>query len=532
MTIQHLPFESIPQFSDRDKAYTTAHPALRSFYKYDVNLSAFQQVFEDRQQFPVDRAVLVETLQRQYASFPSSEKVQYQIQKLLAPNTFTVVTAHQPSLFTGPLYFVYKIISAINLAQKLNTTYPAYQVVPVFVLGSEDHDFEEINHLHLFRKNLVWENDEKGAVGQMKTSTLQPVLEELKEIMGTSDHALRLCQIVEEAFTTHEHYGIATQHLVHELFKEYGLVVLNMNDPALKRLFIPHIKEEIFHQPSQALIEQTQQELSDLGFSAQATAREINFFYLVPQIRSRIVEVDGVFQVLDTTIQFTKEELLQEIEQHPERFSPNVVMRPIYQEAILPNLAYIGGGGELAYWQERQSQFEHFKLNFPMLIRRNSALWLDRGTTNKMKKVGFTMEELLGDTEELIKDYVKANTENELSLKIEKLKVQEIFQDITKKIALIDPTLKKPTLAEQAKAMNSISNLEAKALRAEKNNHEITINQIRAIKDKLFPNDGLQERYDNFMGFYQRYGETFFDTLFEHLHPLEKTFLVVIDEQH
>lgn len=530
MQVQKFSFNDVPQFSTRDKAYTTADERLRPFYKYEVTLEAFEAIFKDKSTENTDRALLATVFQDQYRQFSNAPAVQTQIEKLSDPNTFTIVTAHQPSLFTGPLYFIYKIISAINLSKTLNATYPQYHVVPVFVLGSEDHDFEEINHLNLFNNTLTWQNEESGATGQMKTSTLAPVLEELKNILGDSENAVKAYEKIQHAFTSNEKYGVATQCLVHELFKEHGLLVLNMNDARLKRAFIPYIKEEIFQQPSQALIEQAQQQLTDLGFGGQATARAINFFYLKDQLRSRIVEEEGVYKVIDTDIEFSKQALLTEIETHPERFSPNVVMRPIYQEVILPNLAYIGGGGELAYWQERKTQFEHFKVNFPMLIRRNSALWLDKSTLKKMAKVEFEVHHLFEDTEELIKQYVKSHTENELSLKIEKLKVQAIFEEIIQKIVVIDKTLKKSALGEQAKALNSISNLEAKALRAEKNNHDVTINQIRSLKEKLFPNNGLQERHDNFLSFYLRYGDTYFETLFEQLHPLEKQFIVICDE--
>jgi len=203
-------------------------------------------------------------------------------------------------------------------------------------------------------------------------------------------------------------------------------------------------------------------------------------------------------------------------------------MRPIYQEVILPNLAYIGGGGELAYWQERQTQFAHFGVNFPMLVRRNSALWIDKGNAKKLNKIGFDLKDIFGDTEELVKTYVKENTENELSLKQEKMGVQQLFEGVVTKAVEIDPGLKKTVLSEQAKLLNSISALEAKLMRAEKNRHEITINQIRSLKERLFPS-GLQERHDNFMAFYLKQGDAYFDALKANLNPLDKRFLVFLE---
>lgn len=529
MEICKVPFDQIPQLSEKDIAYATEQDGLRPFYKYEVSLDAFGQIIEDKKGDKTDRETLVRVLEEQYRDLETSEKVRQNIKALGEPRTFTVTTAHQPCLFTGPLYYIYKIVSTINLAGQLNEHYPDHHFVPVFVNGGEDHDFAEVNHTHLFGKRISWENDEQGAVGMMKTDSLQEPLEQLKEILGDSDNGRKIYSIIHEAYTNHIRYGDATQHLVNALFQGYGLVVLNTSHPELKRLFIPQMREELTKQPSKALVDATTAELEAAGFSGQAYAREINLFYLRDQLRERIEKVDGSYRVVDTEYTFSEPELLEELEQHPERFSPNVVMRPIYQELVLPNLAYIGGGGEIAYWLERQTQFKHFDLNFPMLIRRNSALWIDKGSAKRMNKLDLTIDDLFEDVEVLVKRYVRQNTENEISLSEQKRQVKEIFDAVIEQAKEIDKTLVKSTRSEQAKMMNSLETLEGKLLRAEKNRHDIAINQIRSLKDKLFPGAGLQERYDNFMTFYLRYGDDFFKVLFENLYPLEKGMVVVLD---
>jgi uncharacterized protein YllA (UPF0747 family) len=233
--------------------------------------------------------------------------------------------------------------------------------------------------------------------------------------------------------------------------------------------------------------------------------------------------------VLNTNYEFTEEDMIDEIENHPERFSPNVIMRPLFQELIVPNLAYIGGGGELAYWLERKSQFEHFGINFPMLIRRNSAMWVDKGSIKKMNKFGLNVNDLAGEIEALVKEFVRKNSEGELSLNAEKSALEAIFKDIATKTKKTDPTLVKTVWAEHAKQLKSLENLENRLLKAEKQKQEISINQIRGLKDRLFPGDGLTERKENFLQYYVRYGDSFFDVLKENLHPLEKGFVVVLD---
>lgn len=527
VTVNRIPFQQVEQLSQKDIAYATKHPNLRPFYKYDTTLAAFDKVMADKSKDTINRSVLVEVLRAQYEPLETSEATQANISALAEPTTFTITTAHQPSLATGPLYYIYKIVSAINLCKALNKTYPGHRFVPIFVTGGEDHDFEEVNHLHLFNKEIVWENEESGSVGMMKAASLAPVLTQLKEILGDRPTAAEIYQILEKAYTSHDLYSSSTIDLVNQLFGQYGLVILGMNHPKLKREFIPIIRQELLEQPSQAFIHKATAALEEAGFSGQAHAREINLFYLRDQIRERIVFENDQYEVLNTDFKFTEAELLAELDAHPEHFSPNVVMRPLYQEQILPNLAYIGGGGEIAYWLERKEQFAHFGLNFPMLIRRNSVLWLDAGTQKRMKKLGLEVEDLFVETEALLKRFIKQNTESELSLAEEKEQHQQLFEAIKYKAQEIDPTLAKTVAAEQAKQLNILNQLEGRLMRAEKQKHEVALNQIRSLKEKLFPKNGLQERHDNFLAFYLQHGRGFFETLLEHLNPLEEGFVVI-----
>ncbi len=332
---------------------------------------------------------------------------------------------------------------------------------------------------------------EKGPVGRMKTASLTPVLEELKQVLGESEHAQHLYQLAETAYTSQEYYGLATLHFVNELFKEYGLVALGTNRVALKRLFMPIMEEELLQQSSQPLVEATQQELEKLGFGSQAHVRDINLFYLRPQIRERIVREGDTFKVLNTDYTFTKEEIIQELHEHPEHFSPNVVLRPLLQETILPNLAYIGGGGEIAYWLERKSQFEHFGVNFPMLIRRNSALWVDKGASSRMEKLELEVNNLFQDTETLIKYYIDRNTEGELSLTAEKNTLENLFNQIAEKAKNVDMTLEKAVLAEGAKQLKTLEQIEGRIVRAEKQKHETELYAISSSLTMVCKNEAI-----------------------------------------
>jgi bacillithiol biosynthesis cysteine-adding enzyme BshC len=530
MKIHKLPYSKVPLFAARDVKYINEDPLLRPFYKYPVSLEGFKDAILDKSKEKIDRKTLVEVIKSQHSKLEKvSPAVESNIESLLLENTFTVVTAHQPSLFTGPLFYIFKIVSAIKLAQQLKAAFPENNFVPVFITSGEDHDFEEVNHLHLFGKKLIWESGEKGAVGNMKTASLNSVLSDLKTVLGESEQAQELYHLIEATHTKNERYADAAFELSYELFKENGLVVLNPNDAKLKQIFAPIIKEEIFNQPSQSLVNQTIKALEKVGFPSQATPREINFFYLADQVRERIVEEAGTFKVLNTNLKFSRGEMETEIENHPERFSPNVVMRPIFQEKILPNLAYIGGGGELAYWLERKSQFEHFGLNFPVLVRRNSAMWVDAGSAKRMEKLNLTLDNIWTDTNDLVRKYLKENAESELSLQDEINENKAVFEKIAQKTAKVDPTLVKTVWAEHSKAEKAIEQLQTRLVKAEKQKHETAIQQIQSLKEKLFPGGNLQERYENFIPLYLKHGSDFKQVLMENFDPLEKKFVLIVD---
>lgn len=529
MEIQKIPYDKIPQFSSKDIAYLSESPALRPFYKYPPKISSFPDVILDKQKDLTDRALLVKVLQEQYQSIPTNDLVHKNIQSLAFNNTFTITTAHQPCLFTGPLYYLYKIASTLHLTRRLSVELPQFQFVPVFVSGAEDHDFGEINHAHLYGKSIVWQNEQSGGVGGMSTESLPQVLTELEAILGVSDAAKNVFDMVQKCYTRYPLYGQATVALVNELFKDFGLVVIDMNHPELKRRFIPVMQKELLEQPSVAFIEQAAKDLELAGFSGQAHPRDINLFYFKDQLRSRIVLEEGRYKVLQTSLEFSPAEILEELHTHPEHFSPNVVLRPLYQEIILPNLAYIGGGGEIAYWLERMQQFQFFGVNFPMLIRRNSLLWVDKGSAKKLAKLELSIEDLLQDTEILIKKYLHEHSEHELNLDQEKTKLEEIFDGVARIAESSDPTLVKTVLAEKVKQVKSLEQIELRLLRAEKQKQETTLNQIKTLKEKLFPANGLQERHDNFLPLFVNHGQEFLSFLVDNLAPFDKNFLVVFE---
>jgi bacillithiol biosynthesis cysteine-adding enzyme BshC len=520
ITIERILADQVRQFSEKDKAYMLQEERLSQFWKFPMQLESFEDAIAAKKQQKIDRDLLKAILIKQYKSLGFDFEDKYDISN---PNTFTITTAHQPSLMTGPLYFIYKAVSAIKLSMMLEERYDSYNFMPVFVIGGEDHDFEEINHFKLFGKKITWDNKAQiGACGRMNLEGMDEVLNQLDEILGESVEARELYKLLDSCYNNGTlSYGEATQKFVIELFKDTNLTVLSMDDADLKSAFIPVLKKELVDNFSKTLVDETIQKLSGIGFKMQAYPRAINLFYLNESGRNRIELQDQHYCVLNTELKFTENELLLELDRNPAAFSPNVVLRPIYQEFILPNLAYVGGGGELAYWLERKSQFEAVDIPFPVLVRRDSALWIDNNTNKKWAKLGLGLEDWLKETEQLKKEYVQQNSEHEISLTAELEDFNKILEVISEKTSTVDKSLVGRIEAEGSKIRKSLEGMEKRLQKAEKQKFTQALSQIEKLKERLFPNDGLQERTDNFIPMYLKYGPEWINILIDNFNPME-----------
>ena len=527
MKSTYIPYDETGFFSNLILDYIDAKHELKGFYKYTPELSSLAKKINDRKEVAVERTILADVLREQNKTLKANEKALANIELLRNHNTFTVTTGHQLNLFTGPLYFIYKIISAINLAEKLKQESPENNFVPVYWMHCEDHDFAEINHIHVFGKKIEWKEEHHGEAGKISTASLRAVIEELKSILGDSSNANELVNLFSEAYLNHSNLADAMRYLCHQLFGQYGLVILDARDKRLKQTFIPQLKEDIFDQSNFTLVNQTNAELETLGYKTQVNPREINCFYLTEDKRERIVKTDKGFEVLNTSLRFSKEELEKEIETHPEKFSPNVVLRPLYQEHILPNLAYIGGAGELVYWLQYKSMFAAAKVSFPVLVLRNSVMVVEEPIKAKIEKLGLAAKDFFAPEEKLVNDFIAANSAADTVLIDEQQKMKELFQSVKAKAKQVDATLEASIEAELQKQLKVLEQLESRIQRAEKKKHETSINQIKSIREKLFPANSLQERHENISTFYLRFGNSFIDVLKQNLQPLDCRFMIL-----
>lgn len=528
MQQDHIPFHSTGYFSKLICDYINEKQEFKSFYNRFPNIENFKKQIKDKQHAftSKSRATLVSVLQTQYQDIEVSTQTLQNIELLKLEQTFTVTTGHQLNLFTGPLYFLYKIVSAINLAKTLKQQYPEYNFVPVYWMATEDHDFEEINYFNFKGKKVQWNKASAGAVGELSTQGLQDVFDVFATQLGQTKNATVLKALFKKSYLEHDNLADATRFLANALFEDYGLVIVDANSKALKKEFIPIIKDELCNQTSFKLVSKTNKMLSK-NYTIQVNPREINLFYIDKNIRERIIFEDATYKVLNTNIVWTPIEILKHLSDYPERFSPNVIMRPLYQEVILPNLCYIGGGGELAYWFQLKDYFKTVNIPFPVLLLRNSVLIQTQHQQKKLKNLQLSQDDIFLNQNTLINKKVREISNIDIDFSTQKKHLEQQFKALHVLAQQTDPSFLGAVKAQEKKQLKGLVHLEKRLLKAQKKKLSDHVFRMTEIQNQLFPGQSLQERNTNFSEFYLEHGPQLIPNLIETLQPLKGEFLVL-----
>lgn len=502
-----LKYKDTFQFSDLVLDYLNEDKKIKPFINYFPRKENFIKQIKLKEKQKINRNVLVEILKKQNQSLKLSTKTDNNIDLILNTNTFTITTGHQLCLCTGPLYFIYKILSTINLCEKLTEQNKGYHFVPVFWMASEDHDLEEINHINLFGKKAKWNTEQTGAVGQMNLSKIEDFLLEIKKYFKNSANK-KIFSVLEESYLKHNNLSEATRFLVNELFGKYGLVIIDSNSKELKEQFVQQMKKDICYSTYYKYLKQTTEDLSK-NYKIQANVRKVNFFEISKRSRKYITDN------YDET----------KIEDNPEIFSPNVLMRPLFQEIIMPNVSYVGGSAEISYWLQLKSVFDIEKIPFPILVLRNSLMLVSSKQKKVLNDKGFNLEDIFLSREDLHKKYILNHFNKELSLEKNKKKLKKMYEELLLKT--FDDGLKSSIRAQIHKQIDWITNLEKKIIREKKKAHLSSLNQIDKIKKQLFPNNKLQERYENFLIYYILHNDKFIEIVKDEVDPLSANFVVL-----
>lgn len=499
--------------------YLERKEQLRPYSSFFPDIEGFRELLRTNPYTGLDRKALSEILFRQSRQVANtSEATAARIEQLKGAHTYTVTTGHQLCLFTGPLYFIYKIFSVINLARDLKKQFPDKEFVPVYWMASEDHDFEEVASFHAGNRTVTWKSEQKGAVGTFSTKELQAVLPELSAALGLSEPSKYLAELFETAYLKHDNLAQATHYLVNALFGTYGLVCIDGNDAAFKHQFKTFLSQDIFENTAYRTVSKSNTALEAMGYSIQVSPRPINCFYLDEQLRARIEEKDGRYALVGTERSFTAAELKEIIETQPERISPNVVLRPLYQQVILPNISYTGGPGELAYWLEFKAMFDQAGVFFPILMPRNFLTIVDKATQRTIGKLNFSAGDLFKPEQDLIKEHL-VNTNAVFGLEKEMQQMESYYGEIAGRAKAVDATLERHVLAARQKALHQMEVISQKTNRALKKKEETAIRQIEGVKQQLFPKGVPQERFENFSSLYLKYGPGFFKALEKAIDP-------------
>ena len=504
--------------------------ALNGFYQYQPNREGLKKAVIDKSKANLDRNLLVQVLRNQYAGMDLNEKVTYNIEKLLQPDTFTICAAHQPNVLTGHLYFIYKILHVIKIADELNESSDAAYFVPVYYMGSEDADLNELGRVFINEVCYQWKTDQQGAVGRMKIDdAFLNFLNEIRPEIVKEPEGESIMSLLFSCYQPGKTIQEATLDLVNQLFGKFGLLILVPDNSLLKNTFKNIMEEELKSQSSYQILQNTL--VSFPGkYAAPAKGRAINLFYLKGNIRERIEKNDGRFKIVNTDIEFSEDEILKELHQYPERFSPNVILRPLFQEMLLPNVVFVGGGAEIGYWMELKNIFESYSIPYPLLLLRNSFAIIEKRVAKNIKDLKIEPIELFQENHLIIDKMIEMQKIQGISLASQKQELVQVYQKIEDFAKASDLTLEKHVAALKSKALKRIEQLEKKILRAERRKFQKELLSIIDIKSDLFPNDTLQERVDNFCFYAARYGLGFIDSLYSSSKTFDQHFCILVED--
>jgi bacillithiol biosynthesis cysteine-adding enzyme BshC len=478
--------------------YLAAESPLRSFYRWPLRIEILPELIEVRSRFPLDRATLAQVFKEQYTSWGIAEAgINELIACIPSAQTFFITTGQQPGFLGGPIYVVYKALTAIALAQNLQVQYPEFRFLPLFWIASEDHDYQEINHCYFdFSQKITYSGGFSGAVGRhFIDNQIIPLLSALPSM--------------QRFYFPGQKWGAAFAQLLHAWLGKLGLLLLDPDNPALKRLFSGIMLREAMESPSYPQVEATSQEMNALGYKAQAKAQPINLFYLTHRLRERLVwdSAKAEYYVRNSGYRFSRQELEEAIDERPHFFSPNVILRPIYQETILPNLIYVGGWGEIAYWLQLKRVFETYQTFYPLLYPRFSALLLTSGQAAQLAQAHMALEELLQPDKMLFTQIAEKLWDSSIVDKTQR-QLEALLESLALELESFAPGQAYSARALLQKNKRYLAHLRHRANKQAVNRYPSTWSALWRLKQSIQPEGVIQERTLNLLAFARQEQDT------------------------
>ena len=498
--------------------YLSGHSSLQPFYTYGLGEIDFAQI-RDNKRFPAHhREVLVQVLEEQYGRLPEIAAVKQSLKALALPETHSLTTGHQLNIMGGPLYTPYKVLTVAKLARQLTEQDPAHPVVPVFWIHTEDHDFAEINHYYADF------GTKKTYPAPFATATGHHVLEaSVEELIPP-----HFSEILREAYSQGNTLAEATLRFAHDLYGPYGVLILDADHPSLKALFASVLERELFGSFSEAAVNSQSEALEKAGYPAQVHSREINLFWLDEQGRDRMLKVPEGFAIDGREGTLSEEFVKKTVAEQPERFSPNVILRPLYQETILPNLAYCGGWGELAYWMQLKGVFDEVDTAFPLLLPRFSATLFPEKELAEWLALDFEPADIRKELHALYRGFMPQVWDNNEFDHITE-EVHAAIDRMVDYLGSMSDTLPRSAVALQVKNARFFKNMEKKIHRLVREQQPEPFEKIRRLKQAVNPDGYVQERILGLASFPDHGPQDLVASIYEKLDPLsfEHTFIQI-----
>ena len=515
MALQNTPtaFRKVRPLPPLLQLYADRNPAIQPFITDFPDFQSIEkQVGLKSASYSAEmRSLLLTTLRAQTGAKATASQAK-NLELLKDSNTFSVSCGHQLNLAGGPVYMLYKILTVIKLADILNQKFPQYHFVPIHWLASEDHDLDEVKSVQFFGQKVDFQVDQTGAVGRMNTNGLSTQMEAIRDFPAWMSAAYSGDKTLTEA----------TRVWLRHTFGDRGLLILDADVPELKKAFHDLALRELT-QPwvEKKVLEQTGK-LEKAGLKSQIHPRPINLFYLTDSERLRLEEKDGKIQTVEGKYSWGKEEAIQHFNKNPQELSPNAAFRPLYSQVLLPDVAFIGGPAEVAYWLQLGTIFEEAKIPMPLLLPRFSAVYLNAGLTKKMEKLGLTPEDLLKEDHELKKEASGISTELALP------NLERVYSGLLAFAQQVDPTLVPMAKGELTKVEKMVEGIQKRIVKAAENKNEQQITQILNLVRKLFPEGGLQERSEGWLTFVVN-DPDWLNKIYDAIDPLDLRFSILED---
>ncbi len=521
-----LDLKNLDYLSPIIKAFLNHDEAIMKFTDYNTDLSQMSDLIKQKTNSYQYRTVLNEVLKTQYQQLPMYPEVQQNLDLLYQQNTFTITAAHQPNLLMGPNYFVIKILEAVGLCQSLQRQFPQYHFVPVYYMGSEDADMEELNNIHVFNEKLSWQTEQTGAFGRMIIDqAFIQLLKKLEGIIATNQCGIELIEKMKQSFQINKTIQEATLDFVHSLFGKYGLIILCPDQPVLKKCLLPFaLKELKEHHCSTVLENQTK---PNFPFEMTIVWRDINFFILEHQHRLKIKHHTelNTFEVGEN--KYTYEEFVHKISLNPELISPNVVLRPVFQELILPNIIFIGGSGEISYWLQLKDVFNSFGMKLPILKLRNTFTFIKNRIFQQWLKINIPLEYIFKPAEDIKHYFLYHLNDYQYDLTSLVEKQEQLMAELKIILNKHDKSLESHLNNIKSEWAKTLKELEIKIKRSQKRKEIDTMNIIEKMKLECFPKNTLQERLVNFSEINIFMGTEMFDQIILKSQQLDSKFNII-----